>query len=64
MPLYTTEKSHFSEVIMFAFAFCIYKTFATLAFLIWICPMAQSSLTNHDQNQLLPIAEAKIQLLQ
>lgn len=49
---------------MFAFALCIYKTFATLASLIWICPMAQSSLTNHDQNQLLPIAEAKIQLLQ
>lgn len=49
---------------MFAFTFRIYKTFATLAFLIWICPMAQSCLTNHDQNQLLPIAEAKIQLLQ
>lgn len=64
MPLYTTEKSHFSEVVMFAFAFCIYKTFATLSFLICICPMAQCSLTKHDQNQLLPIAEAKIQLLQ
>jgi len=54
------EASHFLRSLRW---FCKHKNFPTLVFLIWICPMAQSCLTNNEQNQLLPIAKAKTQLL-